>query len=228
MASYWWIPVSIGLAAEAAFIALEYHKRFLFALLLKTAASLCFVLFGLMLIGYAVDPGYGRLVLWGLALGAVGDVCLNLRFLAHQHAKQVFLAGIAAFFAGHVCYLIALIGQAPRVLLWAVPACAVLSVFVLRFILKRIEVAGALKAFGIVYIVMVLLMMCCALGLLPLGWDNHGYWAFAVGAALFAASDILLVLGQFGKQKHASFRALNLSLYYIGQLCIALTVYVMR
>ena len=228
MAWYWWIPVSVGLAAEAAFIALEYRKRFLFALLLKTAASLCFVLLGLMFLGYEVDPRYARLVLWGLALGAVGDICLNLRFLAHQHAKQVFLTGIAAFFAGHVCYLIALIGQAPRVLVWAVPACAVLSALVLRFILKRIEVSGALRAFGMVYIVMVLLMMCCALGLLPLGWDNPGYWAFAVGAVLFAASDVLLVLGQFGKQKHASFRALNLSLYYIGQLCIALTIYLTR
>ncbi len=67
-------------------------------------------------------------------------------------------------------------------------------------------------------------MMCCALGLLPLQPSNLGYLLFAAGAVLFAASDVLLVLNQFGKRQYPAFRPMNLSLYYLGQICIALTI----
>jgi hypothetical protein len=67
-------------------------------------------------------------------------------------------------------------------------------------------------------------MMCCALGLLPFDPSNPAYLLFAFGSVLFAGSDVLLILGQFGKRKHPSFRAMNLSFYYVGQICIALTI----
>ena len=58
--------------------------------------------------------------------------------------------------------------------------------------------------------------------------QNTGRAIFALGGILFAASDVLLVLGQFGRRTYRGFRALNLSLYYIGQVCICLTIALMR
>ena len=52
--------------------------------------------------------------------------------------------------------------------------------------------------------------------------------SFAVGALLFAASDVLLVLNQFGKQTYRALRPLHLSLYYLGQVCLCLTIALMR
>ena len=52
--------------------------------------------------------------------------------------------------------------------------------------------------------------------------------AFALGALLFALSDVLLVLNQFGKRPYPAFRAMNLSLYYLGQVLICLTIALMR
>jgi uncharacterized membrane protein YhhN len=157
-------------------------------------------------------------------LGAIGDVCLNLRFLLTDGAKRVFLFGIAAFLLGHLAYLVALITREPVALLFALPAAAVVSVFLIRFVLSRIEVDGVIKTFGIVYLCVVFLMACVALALFLLEPQNAGRALFAVGGLLFAASDVLLVLGQFGRRTYRGFRALNLSLYYVGQVCICLTI----
>ena len=217
-----------GCAAETAFILFEHRKKMLSALLFKALASLLFVLGGVFALSLAVHMNFARLILIGLMLGAIGDVCLNLRFLLTDGAKRAFLLGIAAFLLGHVAYVIALISCAPAALLYALPAAAVVSFFLIRFVLSRIEVGGAIKTFGIVYLCVVFLMACVALTLFLLEPQNPGHTLFAVGGVLFAASDVLLVLGQFGRRTYRGFRALNLSLYYVGQVCICLTIALLR
>ena len=220
----WIVVILVGCAVEAVFIILEQKKKMAAAVATKALASLLFILLGVLCARSASDRAYATVILIGLAFGAVGDVCLNLCHLVGSRGKAVFMAGIAAFLIGHLFYLFALISRAPKMLLWAIPACAVVSALMLGFILKKIEVQGAIRAFGIVYLVVVFQMMCCALGLLPLNPNNLAYILFAAGAVLFAASDVLLVLNQFGKRQYPAFRPMNLSLYYLGQLCIALTI----
>ena len=141
---------------------------------------------------------------------------------------RVFMLGIGAFLAGHVAYLWALIQLSPLALWYALPVAAIVSFFLLRFVLSRVEVGGAIKMVGIVYLCVVLLMACVALALFALECTNPGRAVFAAGALLFAASDVLLVLNQFGKRAYPSFRALNLSLYYVGQVCICLSIALLR
>lgn len=217
-----------GCAAETAFILFEHRKRMLSALLLKALASLLFVLAGVLALSLATRLSFARLAIVGLMLGAIGDVCLNLRFLITEGARRAFMLGIASFLLGHVAYVLALISCAPAALLYALPAAAVVSFFLVRFVLARIEVDGAIKTFGIVYLCVVFLMASVALTLFLLEPQNTGRAFFALGGVLFAASDVLLVLGQFGRRKYPGFRALNLSLYYIGQVCICLTIALMR
>ena len=45
---------------------------------------------------------------------------------------------------------------------------------------------------------------------------------FAVGAVLFLLSDIILIINNFGGKNSKQLRTMNLALYYIGQLCIAI------
>lgn len=222
------ILLAFGCAAEAVFIVLEHKKRMLAALLIKGLASLLFVLAGIFAFSHAFILPFARLILLGLMLGAVGDVCLNLRFVLTDRAKTIFLIGIGAFLLGHVAYLIALIAREPIALLYTLPAAAILSFFLIRFVLSRVEVDGVIKTFGVVYLCVVFLMAALAISLFLLQPQNAGRALFALGGLLFAASDVLLVLGQFGKRTYRGFRALNLSLYYIGQVCICLTIALMR
>lgn len=218
----------LGCALEAVFIVLEHKKRMLGALLLKAGASMLFVVAGFVAFSLAPNPPFGRMIVLGLMLGAIGDVCLNLRFLLPGRAKPIFLLGIGAFLLGHVAYLAALAALSPAVLLYALPAAAVLSFFLIRFVLSRVEVAGVIKIFGIVYLCVVFLMAAVALTLFASAPQSLGRAAFALGALLFALSDVLLVLNQFGKRPYPAFRAMNLSFYYLGQVFICLTIALMR
>ena len=50
-------------------------------------------------------------------------------------------------------------------------------------------------------------------------------WMHAVGAVLFTLSDIVLIFNTFGKEQKFSMRITNLSLYYLGQLMIAASLF---
>ncbi|MBW2215512.1 MAG: lysoplasmalogenase [Deltaproteobacteria bacterium] len=65
----------------------------------KPFASLGFIVAA---IGFgALESHYGNIVLVGLILGAIGDVCLL------GQAKQYFIAGLVSFLLGHVAYVVA-------------------------------------------------------------------------------------------------------------------------
>ena len=225
MAAYWYIFVIVGCVLEAVFIGFEYAKKPVAAVAFKGAASALFVLLGFACMSASMDARFALLVVIGLIFGAIGDVLLNLRALAGSAGQKVFMAGIAAFLTGHLLYIAALLSRGADALWIGVPVCAALSVALLPFfILKRIEVTGKLKTFGIVYVALVFLMAGCAAGLLILKPFNTGHLLFTIGAALFALSDVILIFHLFGRKKHRAFRALNLSAYYIGQILIALSL----
>lgn len=225
MAEYWYLFVVCGCMFEAIFIGFEYAKKPVAAVVFKGFASVEFALLGFTLLPVCTDPRFGGLVAAGLVFGAIGDVLLNLRALAGNSAQKVFMAGIASFLTGHILYIAALMTRGMDALWVGVPVCAVLSVALLPFfILRRIEVEGRLKNFGIVYVVLVLLMAGVSTGLVAVNPYNPGHLSFTIGAALFALSDIILIFHLFGKKKRLSFRAINLSAYYIGQILIALSL----
>ena len=51
---------------------------------------------------------------------------------------------------------------------------------------------------------------------------------FAAGSLLFLISDIVLILNTFGKETRQSLRVTNISLYYVGQLLIALSLSLLK
>ena len=150
MMAYLLALLLFGCVIEAIFIVQERKQYLLAALLLKAGASLLFVLAGFVAFSLAFLPSFGRMIVLGLMLGAIGDVCRNLRFLLTGRARLIFLFGIGAFLLGHIAYLVALIGLDPMALLYALPIAAALSFVLIRFVLARIEVSGAIKVFGIV------------------------------------------------------------------------------
>ncbi|MCR5221249.1 MAG: lysoplasmalogenase, partial [Lachnospiraceae bacterium] len=99
----------VGMILQAVFIVIEHREKYLPAVLLKGCASLVFVWIGYQGFQASPDPSFAKLVFLGLIFGALGDVLLNLRFLSKSHGQKIFLIGIAAFLAGHILYLSALI-----------------------------------------------------------------------------------------------------------------------
>ena len=213
----------IGMALQAAFIAVEHKEKYLPAVILKGLASLVFVTIGILAARATGNPRYAKLVILGLCFGALGDILLNLRFLSPKYGQKIFLAGIAVFFAGHIMYLVALIPLSDHLLISLLIGAA-LAALLLAYIFHKLTVKLAFKIFGIFYLGAIVLMTAVAIGNAIVKPDTMRL-LFATGAVLFTVSDIVLIFNTFGDKTTFSRRIVNLSCYYIAQLLIAFTIF---
>lgn len=214
----------IGLLIDVWFIKTEYAGLMVRATVLKGLASCFFVLLGVLCFA-ANGTSFGRLIVIGLALGLVGDVLLNLRNVVTGGASmKVFALGILAFLSGHFLYIAALVAADTGIVLLAVVLTAVLSVAAIPPLMRRITAPSkGLKAFGYVYLVVVIAMFSCAAMLLAKTGVTVLTVLFAVGALFFVVSDFIMIYYSFGK-KIKPLRAINLLTYYLGQLLIATAI----
>ena len=215
--SYIFIPLCLVLAGL--FLYEESRKNYVPAVILKGVASFCFVVLGYRLMGTSREAG---LICVGLLLGCIADVLLNLRFVFPSKGQPVFLVGILVFRAGHVLYLVAVMGIAASPWL-GVGIGVVLTALLMVWIFRQITAKTAFKIFGVVYIGAVVLLNVVAFANL-IASPSAFTAVFAGGALLFLLSDIVLILNTFGKETKQSLRITNISLYYVGQLLIALSL----
>ncbi len=168
---------------------------------LKCAASAGF----LVVAALATSGGrYGRLVVAGLVLSAVGDALLLAR------GRRAFLAGLAAFRAAHLAYAAAF-APAAHVSVAVAVVLAVAGALVVRWLWPRL---GAMRPAVIAYAAAITAMLVLALGVAsPLA---------RAGAALFYHTDLLVARDRFVRPGFAN-RMLGLPPYYAGQILLALS-----
>lgn len=169
----------------------------------KTGATAALALAGM-------TAGAPLAVVLGLSLGALGDYFLTRR------AETAFLAGMAAFAAGHLAYTAWMFtpDHATRTL-WALPMVA-LALSTERWLLPG---TGALRVPVRGY-VWIITLMAAAATTLP-----GALWPAMLGAALFVVSDLLLALRLFVAQQKPAQRLLSRLLwpaYWGGQALILL------
>lgn len=236
----------VGCVLQGIFITVEHKKHYVGAVILKGLASVVFCIIGYFALSFAafvcglssnsqlvemagktVEKVFlmkiAKLIFSGLILGAIGDILLNLRFVFEKQGQKIFLLGIAAFLAGHIVYLISLINFSNYYLICS--TCGViLAAILLTIIFKSFDVKLAFKIFGVLYLGAVCLMACFAVGNY---FSNKSTYTllYALGALLFLVSDVVLIFNTFGKTTKFSLRITNLSLYYVGQLLIASSIF---
>ncbi len=222
-----YMPIAfLSLVLASGFMYVEYKKKFAAAVALKGAASFCFVAFGVLSGSLASDTLFVNRIVIGLVLGGVADILLNLRFVFETYGKKIFLVGILCFLSGHLLYLAALIPNCTSLLLCIAIGVA-LTVLVLIWLFSKITVSLTFKIFGVFYIGAIMLMNSIAVGVLTASPSTHSI-VFVIGAIFFLVSDIVLILNTFGPKQRQSLRVTNLSLYYIGQLMIGLSLQFVR
>ena len=214
---YLLIPLCLCLAAV--FLWQESKKNYVPAVILKGLASVCFVLLGFLLKN---GSRTANLIAAGLLLGCVADVLLNLRYVFEKKGQLIFLVGILVFLSGHVLYLAAILSGAAHRLLCVIVG-VVLTALLMWWIFQRITAKKAFKIFGVVYLGAIMLLNSVAVGNL-IAAPSAFTALFAAGSVLFLVSDIVLILNTFGKETRQSLRVTNISLYYLGQLLIALSL----
>lgn len=214
----------LGMALQGIFIVVEHKEKYVPAVVLKGSAAAIFCAIGaLAMTTAAVNQSFAKLVVWGLCFGALGDILLNLRFVFSKIGQKIFLAGVAAFLTGHILYLCAIAPLSSNLL-----PCLMVGVLIaaalLTWIFKTLTVKLAFKIFGVLYIGAIVLMTAVAIGNVITA-PGTASWMHAIGAVLFTLSDIVLIFNTFGTKQKFSMRITNLSLYYLGQLLIASSLY---
>jgi uncharacterized membrane protein YhhN len=176
----------------------------------KPFASLGFIVAA---IGFgALESRYGNIILFGLILGAIGDVCLLGK------AKKFFIAGLVSFLFGHVAYVVAFSSLAisvPETLIAAAVMTAVMAA-IARWVFPH---APDMRVPIGVYMLVIAAMCAVAIGAGAAGAP----WMIPVGAVMFTASDIAVVRDRFVAPGFAN-RLWGLPLYYAAQLIIAWSI----
>ena len=211
--------VILGIILQTCFIWIEHKEKYVPAVILKGCASACFVTLGFMCSNCLAFSSW---ITMGLVLGMLGDILLNLRYVLKDIGSKIFLIGIFIFMIGHVMYLVALLGQAQNIIIPIIVGI-VLAVLLLIWIFSKVTASKAFKIFGIFYVGTVTLMAVTAI-LNFVSFGGTAYALFAIGGILFLVSDIVLIFNTFTGSAKFSMRITNLSLYYIGQLLIAISL----
>jgi len=213
-----------GMILQASFIVVEHKEKYVHAVVLKGLAAMVFCIIGAAaMVTASANQGFARLVVCGLCFGALGDVLLNLRFVFTKIGQKVFLAGVAAFLTGHILYLCAIAPLSDNLLPCLISG-VILAAALLAWIFKTLTVKMAFKIFGVLYIGAIVLMTAVAIGNV-IAAPQTAAWMHAIGAVLFTLSDIVLIFNTFGSEQKFSMRITNLSLYYMGQLLIASSLF---
>ncbi|MDO4490716.1 MAG: lysoplasmalogenase [Lachnospiraceae bacterium] len=210
------LVIVIGILLQICFIYVEHKKHMVAAMVFKGLASLAFVLLGVVCSSW--DP-FSNWILAGLIFGMAGDILLAMRYLSEKSGQKIFLVGILVFLMGHVMYLAALLNIAVNPAVSVITGVVITAVLMI-WIFKQIKAERAFKIFGFFYIGAVTIMAVTAvMNMLQLGGIVNTM--FEAGGVLFLVSDVVMILNTFTEKTRFSLRIANLSLYYVGQLLIA-------
>ncbi len=215
----------VGMILQGIFIKAEHDEKYVLADVLKGLAAFCFVLIGILGYTSTTTTSFGCKIMVGLIFGMIGDIVMNLRFVLKENGQKAFLLGILAFLIGHVLYLAALIPLTSH-LLACIIIGGVLAAGLLAYIFCTMDVKIAFKIFGVFYLGAVIIMTVIALDIAIFAPTAHNL-IYAIGAVLFTASDIVLIFNTFSGVTRFPLRVTNLSLYYLGQLLIAASLFVL-
>jgi len=161
----------------------------------------------------ATESTYGLAVLIALILGWLGDVLLL------PSNKTIFLAGIIAFFLGHLVYAV---GFAVLGLSWPLTlatGCVIGTTSALIGWRLLPQVPTKLKGPVIAYIIVLTAMVAMAVGAAV----QHQNALLLVGSVAFLLSDMAVARHRF-VTKHWINKLIGGPLYFGGQLMLASTV----
>ena len=225
----YYIVLSIGLVVSLMFC-IKRRKGFSVSnLMFKSVSSLCYLLtaaFALVMNSSANI--YGSLIIFGGALGLVGDISLDLKGIYKKDESTYLIGGFIFFLIGHLFYSGAII-YSIKMKWWIVLICLAVSIAIsfANVAMSRVMKVhfGAYRNIVFGYVIFLSLTMVLAIAAVFLSHFEKKYILLAIGAICFTLSDAILSSTFFGRGKDGSlYLFTNHFLYYAGQYLIASSV----
>lgn len=205
------------------------EKATVYSLVIKTTASLCFILCGVFAIKEVGSSSVNLLILVGLVLGLIGDILLDLKVMYPKESNQYFVAGTSSFAIGHFFYFLALIlfntSVKPETFLWnilASIAAAIILTLAIMLPSKKMGLNFGKNIYIVAFYSLILSFMMAFS--IAIAIFTPIFWIFASGMICFFLSDLVLSLQYFGGKDQKIFIYINHTLYYIAQALIAFSL----
>lgn len=225
----YYVVLPFGLIMSFIFCVLRRTGFSLRNLILKSISSLCYLLTAVFALVSNPDAYiYGSLIIFGGALGLVGDILLDLKGLYKKDESTYLRGGFIFFLVGHLFYSGAIIFQT-RMKWWLILLCLLGGVVISignSIVSKFMKIHfGAYRKIVFTYVIFLSTTMILSIvSFFTLGLHKN-FLLLSIGAICFTASDAVLSSTFFSRGKDGSFYLfINHFLYYAGQYLIAASV----
>jgi len=209
-----WVPVLVGTVFLLIRAQLRAKRRQV--LVLKSLCTLIVIGVASMSVFRSVwNPTYTTGVLLGLVFSLVGDIAM-----VFEEKREALLVGLTSFLVAHIAYAITF-GVLGQVSAWDVLPAVLLAASGIGIYRLLSSNLGAMRWPVVAYIAAISVMVSRGVSTLSSpAFDATQAAMIAAGAVLFYASDAILALCRFWRPWR--YRRISLTLYYTGQLLIAL------
>ena len=226
-----YILLGLCVVSMLAFIVVRVKVGGHMGLMLKTLASVIFVISGVITLATTTaDRLIISMVVIGLIMGMLGDILLDLKVI-YDNNKYYLNSGMLSFGIGHIFYFIAFTLVATELgitLTLPIVLSAVIAIVLTIAITlssKNMKLDFGKYLWQTVSYTFILSFM--SVYTLILGINGMSFIPF-IGLLLFFASDIVLSFQYFGgKIASKPLIAINHLLYYLAQITLVLAIMVM-
>lgn len=213
-----YLLIITGIIIDAFFIYNDskYHNSL--SIILKTLASLSFVLLALHLY-----KGHALLVVVALVFDMLGDFILILRNRYPKHKDLIFVFGTISFFIAHILYASYLLKLNPTCIKMGLIINIILYIIIALSFKKLLNVKGFIGILGACYLFIIMFNSGLSITNYHLvkTFDNFIYM---LGSLIFISSDLVLMFHKFGKRHYGFLQIVYRILYYVSQLLLAVYV----
>ncbi len=226
-----WILFAVTMLCVSIFLYVRVTKGGVIALLLKTLASVLFMItafVGEYLYGMGLETVF---VFIGLLLGMVGDIVLDLKFCHREHEELYTNAGMLSFGLGHVMYFIttmlvlSLYTNLSLLFVAISIVVAVLLTILITFISKKLKFDFGKYFYQTIAYTFILTFMVSITIIATI--FNVEFWRMMLGIVLIFLSDLVLSTIYFGGQEKNGYLVVaNHVIYYAGQLMICMYLFI--
>ncbi len=220
---------SLSLILCVIFCWFRSQKATIYSLMLKTFASLSFILSAIFAVKASGATSFALLCVCGLVFGLVGDILLDLKIMYPNQGNQYFVSGTLSFALGHVFYFLGAImfctDAAPNILVWSILASIGAAIILTCAILLPSKKMGLNFGKNLIIVALYSLALTFMMAFsISIAIFVPIFWIFASGLICFLLSDLVLSLQYFGGKTAKMWIYVNHILYYIAQILIALSV----
>lgn len=215
--------VALGFLIDVLFIIHDAEKHDSLSILLKTLASLSFVILAFYLRKYASDYNKASLIVYALIADLLGDFVLILRNIDKKHHDLIFIGGTLLFTIGHGFLMALLYKNNQNVIIKSFIFTVICFIFVEIYIHLRISAKKAFLIIGGIYLFFIIYILGYSIFSyidIPNKFDE----AFMFSYFLFMVSDLILTISKFKKDASITLQPIYRLSYFISQVLIALSI----